>query len=110
LRTTKTNMVAVDGIAEEIDCSDFSPAKDADAASLQDHGTSLWQLRQHAISLPWRLKGRGLLMVRSEAPATIFFCSARGSLWPKAAVIGIHPGRRLSGDKLPTRAEPRQRD
>jgi hypothetical protein len=22
--------------------------------------------------------------------------------WPKAAVIGIHPGRQLSGDKLPS--------
>jgi hypothetical protein len=26
---------------------------------------------------------------------------ADGSSWPKAAVIGIHPGWQLSGDKLP---------
>jgi hypothetical protein len=40
---------------------------------LQDYGTSLWQLRDQAISLPSRLKGRGLLSVQSEAPSTIFF-------------------------------------
>jgi len=30
--------------------------------------------------------------------------------WPKAAVIGIHPGWQLSGDKLPTPPKHQQRD
>jgi len=32
-----------------------------------------------------------------------FAATAQGSLWPKAAVMGIRPGRQLSGDKRPTR-------
>jgi hypothetical protein len=55
------------------DFSECSPAEEPMLLQLQDYGTSLWQLRDQAISLPSRLKGRGLLSVQSEAPSTIFF-------------------------------------
>jgi hypothetical protein len=58
---------------------------------LQDFGTSLWQLRGYAISLPWCLKGRGLLMVRSNAPPTIFFCGAGGGYWPDSEAPASFP-------------------
>jgi hypothetical protein len=51
---------------------------------LQDSGTSLSQLQDHATSLSNRLKGRGLLTVKSEAPKIIFFCCAGCRLWPVA--------------------------
>jgi hypothetical protein len=56
--------------------SDYSPADRPMLRQLQDIGTTLWQLRDHAISLSGRLEGRaGLLGVKSETPS-IFFCGA----------------------------------
>src|SRR6266404_5220993 len=40
----------------------------------------------------------------------MFAEGAGGGSWPKAAVIGIHPGWQLSGDKLPTPPKHQQRD
>jgi hypothetical protein len=46
--------------------SDYSPADRPMLRQLQDIGTTLWQLRNHAISLSGRLEGRaGLLAGQS---------------------------------------------
>ncbi len=42
---------------------------------------------------------------RTAVRASTDVCS-----WPNSAVADSYPGRRLSGDKLPARGEPRQRD
>jgi hypothetical protein len=72
---------------------------------LQDYGTSLWQLSDQAISLPIRLKGRGLLSVQSEAPDYLLFATREAGIgpsrkppWPAAgsAVWGRPAARALA--------------